>query len=343
MSCPSVARPHMAAVAGAVAALAIGCGEDDPRRPQDRDPGRVAAVIKGTDNPFFATMRDGLVTTARRQGVRLRLGAAAGLQDTAGQASTLEALVDDGAGCYVVNPITPTNLIAPLGHLPRRTPVVNIDSPIDRRAAGAADVAITTYIGTDNVAAGRLAAAEMARLVRAGARVAVITGIPGDAGSGARTRGFRAGARGHFDVAEAIAADFDRDRARLAAADLLHADRRIRGIFAVNDEMALGVVDAVGEAGRRGEVMVVGVDGIAEALDAVRRGVLAATVAQYPYTIGQLGVEACVAAARGRTLPARVDAPVRLVTRENVALALKRAPHPITPFRDPFARPRAAG
>ncbi|HWI73996.1 MAG TPA: hypothetical protein VNT55_18700, partial [Baekduia sp.] len=64
MPCPSVAPPHVAAVAGAVAALAIGCGEDDRRRPQDRDPGRVAAVIKGTDNPFFATMRDGLVTTA---------------------------------------------------------------------------------------------------------------------------------------------------------------------------------------------------------------------------------------------------------------------------------------
>ncbi|WCB95460.1 Ribose import binding protein RbsB [Baekduia alba] len=328
----------MAAVAGAVAALAIGCGEDDRRRSQDRDPRRVAAVIKDTDNPFFATLRDGLVATARQQGVRLRVGVAAGLQDTAGQASTLEALVDDDAGCYVVNPLTPTNLIAPLGHLPARTPVVNVDSPIDRRAARAAGVAITTYIGTDNIAAGRLAAATMARVVRAGARVAVITGIPGDVGSGARTRGFQAGAQGRFAVAGAIAADFDRDRARAAAADLLRADGRIRGIFAVNDEMALGVVDAVRGAGRRGDVMVVGVDGITEALDAVRRGALAATVAQYPYTIGQLGIEACVAAARGRPLPARIDAPVSVITRKNVALALKRAPRPIAPFRDPFAR-----
>lgn len=343
MPCPTLESPGVAAVAGVVTALAIGCGEEDRRRAQHGEPDRVAAVIKTVDNPFFATMRDGLVATARRQGVRVRVGAAAELQDTAGQASTLEALADDDAGCYVVNPVTPTNLIAPLGHLPPRTPIVNIDSPIDRRAARAVNVTISTYIGIDNVAAGRLAAAAMAEVVAPGARVAVVTGIPGDIGSGARTRGFRAGARGRFVVADAIAADFDRDRAREAAADLLRADDRIRGFFAVNDQMALGIVDAVAETGRRGDVAVIGVDGIPKALDAVRRGALTATVAQYPYTMGRLGVEACVAAMRGDKPPARVDAPVSVVTRENVARAIARAPRPVAPFSDPFTATAPAG
>jgi ABC-type sugar transport system substrate-binding protein len=334
---PDVEPPRAAAVAGVVAALALGCGEDEQRRFQERDRDRVAAVIKGVDNPFFATMRDGLLAGARQRKARLRLGVATGLQDTAGQASTLEALVDEGAGCYVVNPITQTNLVVPLGHVPEGAPVVNVDSPIDRRAAGAADVAITSYIGTDNHAAGRLAAAAMARAVGRGARVAVVTGIPGDAGSGARTRGFMAGARGRFDVVETIAADFDRERARLAATDLLRADAGIRGFFAVNDEMALGIVDAVRMARRHGAVAVIGVDGIAEALEAIERGALEATVAQYPFTMGQLAVEACLAAARGRALPARVDAPVSVVTRANVARARERAPQPVQPFRDPFA------
>jgi ribose transport system substrate-binding protein len=178
----------------------------------------------------------------------------------------------------------------------------------------------------------------MARLVGPGARVAVVGGIPGDAGSGARTSGFRAGARGRFVVVRAVAADVDRARARLAAADLLRADPRLRGFFAVNDEMALGIADALQDRRRTGAVAVIGMDGTREALHAIRRGRLSATVAQYPFAIGQLGVEACVAAARGERVPARVDAPVAIVTRDNVGRALQRFPRPLAPFRDPLQR-----
>jgi ribose transport system substrate-binding protein len=61
-------------------------------------------------------------------------------------------------------------------------------------------------------------------------------------------------------------------------------------------------------------------------------------VAQYPYAIGQLGIEACVAAQRGERLPARVDAPVAVVTRDNVARALARFPRPLAAFPDPLRR-----
>jgi ABC-type sugar transport system substrate-binding protein len=316
-------------------AFAVGCGSDE-RSSGDRSR-RFAGVIKGIENPFFATMGDGLVATARRYKARLRLDAAAGLQDTAGQASTLESLVGQRSSCYVVNPISPTNLIEPLGHVPEGTPIVNIDSPVDSRAADAVGVTIATYIGTDNVAAGKLGAGAMARFVDGAARVAVIAGIPGDVGSGARTEGFKAGARGRFDVTQTISADFDRKRARLAAEDVLRTDPRIQGFFAVNDEMALGIAAAVGAAGRRGEVAVIGMDGIRAALAAVKSGAMSATVAQYPYTIGQLGIEACLATLRGKSVPAKVDAPVQVVTRENVARALAEFPQPVEPFDDPLA------
>jgi ABC-type sugar transport system substrate-binding protein len=323
-----------ATVASVLAAFAVSCG--DAQGPE-RD-GPLAGVIKGLDNPFFATMSDGMTATARRHAVSLRLAAAAGLEDTAGQASTLESLVDRRASCYVVNPISPTNLIEPLGGVPKGTPIVNVDSPIDRRAAKAVGVAITTYVGTDNVAAGRLAADAMAGLVPRGARVAVVTGIPGDVGSGARARGFAAGSGGRFRVVESIAADFDRSRARLAAGDLLRRDPRLRGVFAVNDEIALGVAAAVRAQGRRGEVAVIGMDGIRAALAAVASGELSATVSQYPYAIGQIGVEACLAALRGASVPARVDAPVQVVTRANVARAQAAFPQPVEPYEDPLAR-----
>ena len=321
-----------------VAVALSDCGGDDTETSSSSSrPRSVAAVIKGLDNPFFQTMAMGLRAGAKQSGIRLRLSAATGLQDTAGQDSALESLVGPGADCYVVNPINATNLIPSLAHIPDSTPIVNIDSPVDLQAARAAGARIRTYIGTDNVAAGRLAAKAMARFVQPGDHVALITGIPGDATSNARATGFRQGAKGRFVVSQTAAADFDLQRAALASADVLHTDPAIKGIFAVNDQMALGVSKTVDAQRRRGAVAVIGLDGIKEALDAVKAGRLSATVAQYPYAIGQLGVEACGAAMAGRTLPSKVDAPVALVEKATVARALSRFPQPFARYRDPLA------
>jgi ABC-type sugar transport system substrate-binding protein len=325
-------------LAALLAAFALGCGGSEESSDRDTRDIRLAAVIKGLDNPFFITMRDGLVATARRHGARMRVAAAqAGLQDTAGQASDLENLAADRPACYVVNPINRTNLISALAHLPEGAPIINVDSPVGKDAAATAGAKITAYIGTDNVAAGKLAADAMAALVDRGARVAVMEGIPGDSGSEARAEGFTQGARGRLDVVETIAADYEREKARLATGELLRADPAIKGLFAVNDLMALGIADAVGAAGRQGDVAVVGLDGIRQALVAVKRGAMSATVSQYPYSMGQLAVEACLAAVRGDSVPAKVDAPVQVVTKKNVARAQSKFPQPVEPFKRPFA------
>lgn len=325
-------------MAGVLAALVLGCGSGGDGSDRDDRNGTVAAVIKGVENPFFATMRDGIVATAREHDTPLRLEAADGLQDTAGQASALESLASRQPSCLLVNPISRTNLVEPLSHAPEGTPIVAVDSPVDRAAAAAVGVRITTFVGTDNVAAGRLAADAMARFVDRDATVAVVGGIPGDAGSGARIEGFRQGARGRFDVAETIGADFVRERARLAAEELLRDGADVQGFFAVNDEMALGIAGAVRAAGRRGEVAVIGMDGIREALVAVQRGAMSATVAQYPYAIGQLGVQACEAAIAGKDLPDSVVAPVALVTKDDAETALAKFPAPFKPFDNPLGQ-----
>ncbi|HEY6761776.1 MAG TPA: substrate-binding domain-containing protein [Baekduia sp.] len=324
---------------GLLAATVAGCGGTPQRSEADlRDVG-LAAVIKGLDNPYFVTMRAGLVTAARHDGARLQVAAApTGLEDTTAQASELESLAARHPGCYVVNPITQTNLVGALARVAGHAPIVNVDSVVDPDAAKAVGVAITAYVGTDNRAGGRLGADAMAALAGPGARIAVVTGIPGDLGSGQRAAGFTQGVRGRFQVVASTAADFERDKARLAAADLLRTDRRIDGFFAVNDVMALGVADAVTAAGRQGDVKVVGFDGIPQALTAIERGRLSATVAQYPYTMGQLAIRACLAALRGDRVPRTVDAPVQVVTHANVARAQAAFPRPVERVEDPFAR-----
>jgi ribose transport system substrate-binding protein len=105
--------------------------------------------------------------------------------------------------------------------------------------------------------------------------------------------------------------------------------------------MALGIADSVGAAGaagKTGKVKIIGLDGIAEALDAIQAGSISATVSQYPYVMGQMAVEACAAAARGARLPARVDAPIALLTKSNVARAIAAFPMPVQRYSDPFTR-----
>jgi len=329
-------RRRAATLLATVGSLAVGCGGEKTNAPSARDTS-VVAVIKGLDNPFFGTMRDGLVATAERYQTPLRVEAAADQSDAAGQASRLDSQTTSHAGCYLVNPVNQANLIEPLSRLTPGTPIVNIDSPVGQRQAAAVGVQITTYIGTDNAAAGAAAANAMASIVARGARIAVLTGTPGDATSAARIDGFRRGAAGRFRVVASAAADFDRRRAELATEELLSTDRRLAGVFAANDLMALGAARAVRAAGRRGEVAVIGVDGIREALTAIRRGSLSATVAQYPYTIGQLGVQACLAATRAKKVPARIDAPIQVVTSANVARAEANFPEPIEAFENPLA------
>jgi ABC-type sugar transport system substrate-binding protein len=324
---------------GLLVVLVAGCGGDDDDSGGDRGE-RFAAIIKGLDNPFFVTMRDGLVGAARERQVDLRVETAGDIQDPSGQAFALESLIEDGAGCFVLNPINPTNLVEPLAELPEGTPIVNVDSLVDARAARALGAEIATYIGTDNVAAGRIGADAMATLVPPGASVAVVTGVPGDPGSGMRARGFRGAAGGRFRIAQSVAADFDREQARLATATLLRANPDLEGIFAVNDEMALGIADALVTAGRRGEIAVIGMDGTSEALAAIRRGDMSATVSQYPYAMGELAIQACLAALDGETVPRRIDAPVQVVTRGNVDRAVESFPAPVEPFDNPLTKRR---
>jgi ABC-type sugar transport system substrate-binding protein len=328
-----------------VAALAVGaalsmtvaaCGGDDSGggSAASGSDQSVGVMIKGLDNPFFAAMNDGVKAAATDSGADVQVQAAASLTDTDGQASKLEALIGQNKSCYVVNPISQTNLVQPLAQVPDGTPVVNIDSPVGADAAKQAGLDISTYIGTDNVAAGGMAADTMASLVKSG-KVGVIGGISGDATSNARVQGFTEGAQG-FTPLKTVAGDWDRSKALNAAEDLMRANPDVKGFFAANDQMALGIAQAVKNAGKKGQIAIVGVDGIEDALKAVQAGDMSATVSQYPYTIGQLGVEACLAAAAGKDIPAAVKAPVQVVTKTNVAKAEKNFPEPVETYADPF-------
>jgi ABC-type sugar transport system substrate-binding protein len=300
-------------------------------------PVRIGVVLKALDNPFFVAMFEGVRAETKQLDARASIQAARSDADRAGQAAHLRTLVAAKQDCYVVNPIIGTNLIPALRGA--RGPIVNIDSPVDQKAASRAGVRIRTFIGTNDFAAGKAAGVKMASLLPNGGSVALLDGFAGSVNSRHRLSGFVRGIQGtHLRVIAKVVANYSRTTAEVAAGQILRAQPKVSGFFAANDLMALGVADAVRAAGKAGRVKIIGVDGITEALDAVRAGSIDATVSQYPYVMGQRAVEACVAAARGAKVPAKVDSPVAVITKSNVARASATFPRPFRGYSDPFER-----
>jgi ABC-type sugar transport system substrate-binding protein len=296
-------------------------------------------ILKGLDNPFFQTMEDGAKAGAASNGVTIQVQAATSITDTTGQADKLAALATQNYGCFVVNPISGTNLIQGIAQLAaKKKIIVNIDSPVDPAAAKAANATLATYIGTDNTAAGKMAGAEMIKQLPSGGTVAAIGGISGDVTSAARISGFQDGIKAQASIKflSVVAGNWDRQVALTQATTVMRAHPELTGFFVANDDMALGVARAIATAGKTGKVKVISVDGLKEAEQAVQSGDLSAVVAQYPYAIGQMGVEACKAALAGKTLPTNVTAPVELVTKANAVQALAVTPKPFGTYADPF-------
>ena len=317
--------------------LALGAGllATTLAAPAHADDAKVAAIVKGLDNPFFQTMQKGIEEQAKADSVAVTVQAAANMGDATGQADKLTAMALQDYDCYIVNPISVSNLVQALVPVAqKKKPIVNIDSTIDAEQAKAAGFAVSTYIGTDNVAAGALAGEEMLKLVPKGSKVALIAGIVGDVGSNARIKGFRQAVEGKLDVVVMVSADWDREKALTAATDILAAHPDLAGFFAANDIMALGVERAVQTSGK--DVKVIGLDGIVDALKSIAAGELTATVAQYPYVVGAMGVEACKAATMGKELPANVPAPVLLINKDNAEASLKNFPRPGGDYPDPL-------
>lgn len=298
---------------------------------------KIAAVIKGLDNPFFQTMQKGIESEATTSKLKYTVQAASDISDATGQADKLAAVANQNYNCYIINPTTATNLIQALRPISKAgKTIINIDQPLDSKAVKAAKLNIGTYIGTDNTDAGKKAGKFVASKVASGSEVALIGGISGNITSGERLKGFKAGLGSAGKVVAEVAGDWDRTKAMTAATDILTAHPNVKAFFAANDGMGLGIVKALETKGLIGKVVVISVDGDSEALESIKAGKLTATVAQYPYAVGALGVQACKAAAAGKKLPKNVVSPTALVTSANAKKAALLFPNPFTPIANPF-------
>lgn len=142
-----------------------------------------------------------------------------------------------------------------------------------------------------------------------------LEGIPGTSAARDRGQGFNEAIEGSgVEVVAKQAADFDRTKGLSVMENILQAQSEINAVFAHNDEMALGALEAVKASGR--EIMIVGFDATDDAVKAVEDGTLAATVAQQPKMIGSLGIETASKVLAGDSVDEFIPVELKLVTME---------------------------
>ncbi|MCS6870623.1 MAG: substrate-binding domain-containing protein [Anaerolineae bacterium] len=293
---------------------------------------RLGALIKNLDNEFFLTMQKGYEFAAARLGIDIVVGSTPTEGTAEQQLAILEGWLNEGGfDGFIVTPFRATSLNSALERATQLgIPIINIDELIPADAQQG--IKLAAQIASNNVRAGEEAGRYVIANVEAGAEVAVIEGAPGTTSSIDRVTGFtKTVSAAGYKVVASQPANWDRARAFEVASNILQGNPNVKAIFAANDGMGLGAIEAVEAAGLSGKVIVLSVDAIPEALEAVKAGRLAGTVAQYPDEMAILAVEAMLKVLQGRPIAPFIESPVKLITKENVDTAGSRLGDPKLP------------
>lgn len=262
----------LAAVAlAAVMSLSLmACSVDGETKSSDSEggSGSIGLAVSTLSNPFFVSLQEGAEAKAEELGVELYVTDAG--DDAAVQTSNVEDLISKGISVLIVNPVD-SDAIAPAVEdaIAAGIKVIAVDRVVN-------GVEVDCSIASDNVMGAELATEYIVELVGEGAEVAELQGVTGASATNDRGEGFHNVADTKLNVVASQTASFDRAEGMTVMENILQAQPGIKAVFAHNDEMALGAVEAC--AGK--DIVIVGFDATDDALAAVEAGTMAGTIAQ---------------------------------------------------------------
>lgn len=271
-------------------------------------PIKLGFAVSTLNNPFFVAMRSGVLQEAKALGVNVIVDD--GNNDASTQLNQVQDLIQQNVSAIILNPTDSQGLsgavkLANKAHIP----VITLDRSVTSGK-------VSVFIASNSVIAGKMAADQLIKALHGKGNVVELQGIIGESAEQDREAGFDKEikkAKGITVVARQTA-NFDRSTALNVMENILQAHPNIQGVFAQNDEMALGALKALQQSKKKG-VAIVGIDGEQEAVNDVHHGLMYADIAQQPTREGMLGVLYAVKLAKGQKVPAKVNSPLQLVLK----------------------------
>lgn len=265
--------------------------------------GSIGFSVSTLNNPFFVTLSEGAKDKADELGVDLIVVDAG--DETAKQTSDIEDLISRNISVLIVNPVD-SDAVAPAvkDAVSKGIKVISVDRVVN-------GVDVDCAIASDNVAGAEAATEYLVSLIGEGAKVAELQGTTGASATIDRGQGFHNVADKKLNVVASQTGDFNRSDGMSVMENMLQADSGIQGVFAHNDEMALGAVEAIGSR----NIVVVGFDATDDAQAAIKAGKMAATVAQKPDLMGATAVETAQKILNGEAVDKEIPVEVELITK----------------------------
>jgi ribose transport system substrate-binding protein len=279
----------------------------------------IPIIVKDTTSFFWQIVLAGARKAGHDLGVKVPELGAQSESDINGQISILENAVSENPAAIVIAPTQFAALGKPIDEAAKKVKIIGIDSAADSKA-------FTSFLTTDNVQGGRVAADALGQAIekqygKAEGEVALITSLPGVGSLDQRAKGFKeelaAKYRGLKLVADKVA-DGQATTALNIMTDLITANPNLRGVFASNLIMAQGAGQAIAENKAQDKIKLIAFDSDDKLVKLLSEGVIAALIVQDPYRMGYDGIKTALAASKGEKVPANVDTGVNMITKENM-------------------------
>lgn len=270
----------------------------------------VGFTISTLNNPFFVSMKDGAEAKAKALGVNLAVTDAS--DDPAKQVKDIEDLVNKGVKVLIVNPVD-SAAVAPAikDVIAKGIKVIAVDRYVE-------GVTVNTYIGTDNKLAANKAGKHFVQIASPSAVIAVLEGVPSTSSNIDRMEGYRLALDpAGLKAAVTQTANYNRAEALTVTENILQSNPNITAIIAMNDEMALGAIEAVRAKGKQPgkDILIAGFDATDDARAAVGIGEMTYTVEQKPALMGETAVETAKKFIDGGSVPATIPVDVEIVIK----------------------------
>lgn len=303
-----------------IASVLVGCNQSKTSESEKKD-GEKKLVIGSTmlsmQNEFVVNVSDEMEAKAKELGVELITVDAE--RSALKQVEQVQSFIAQGVDAIVMNPCeveasSPAVKLA----LDAKIPIINVNSETTAKPS--------SFVGSDDVESARIAMNYIVKRLGGKGNVIMMHGYMGQAAQIKRDKGAKEILKANpgLKLLAEQSGEWDRAKAMSLTENWIQSyGTKVNAIFAQNDEMGLGVVKALEAAGLKDKIIVVSIDAIPDALQAVKKGTLDATVYQNAKQQGSKAIENAVKAAKGEAFEKEVLIPFQLVTKENLSEFLK--------------------
>lgn len=291
------------------------CSSNEKKSANASKKGLVIGLSQATlDSPFYTSLVDGAKAEAKKEGAELIVVDAQNSIEK--QNADVQSLITKGIDVLLLNPVNPLGVKPALKAAQQADiPVITVDRNVKDK--------VVSYIGRNNKDMGKLAGEKAVELLGGKSKAkGTIIELQGDAGGTvmqARHDGFHEAVDKEkgIKVIEGPYSDYIRSKAVSAMQDLLQAHPDVNLVYAHNDDMALGAMQVLEQAGKLNDVKIVGIDGLMEAVKQIKVGKYQATVINDPISLGTLSIQTAVKAGKGEKVKGYIDGGTGLIDNDN--------------------------